>query len=70
MSKITAELKKRIFYNEEIETVTPLDLTGTPEADRMEIWYLYSKYGRDPERRKLCEGKLEEARDAAGRYRI
>ena len=30
----------------------------------MEIWYLYSKYGRDPERRKLCKGKLEEARDA------
>lgn len=70
MSKITAEMKKRIFYNEEIETVTPLDLTGTSEADRMEIWYLYSKYGRDPERRKLCEGKLEEARDAAGRYRL
>lgn len=70
MSSIVSELKKRIFYNEEIETVTPLDLTGAPDDVKMEIWYLYSRYGKDPERRKICEGKLEEARNAAGRYRL
>lgn len=68
---VVAKMKAAIFYNESIEDLTPMDLTGAPEDQKMEIWYLYSKYGQDKSRRKLCAGKLEEARKhAAGRYSV
>lgn len=69
-NSIVADMKRAIFYNESIEELTPLDLTGTSWENRMEIYYLYSKYGKDPERRTLCEKKLEDLRDAAGRHSI
>ena len=67
MNKI-AEMKRAIFFEESIEEITPMDLTGAPADQKLEIYYLYSKYGRDPERVKLCEQKLKEVRDAARRY--
>lgn len=62
MNKIIAEMKAAIFYNEGIEDLTPLDIQGFPDSEKMEILYLYSKYGNDPERRKICELKLESLR--------
>lgn len=66
MSKV-AELRMAVFLGEPIEDITPLDLTGASESDRMEILYMYAKYGKDPERKKLCEEKLREVRDLAAR---
>lgn len=62
MNKIIAEMKAAIFYNDGIEDLTPLDIQGFPDSEKMEILYLYSKYGKDPERRKICELKLESLR--------
>ena len=71
MSNVVADMKTAIFYGDSIEDLTPMDLTGAPEDQKMEIWYLYSKYGKDKSRRKLCSVKLEEARKhAAGRYSV
>lgn len=67
MNNIVAEMKAAIFFNESIEDLTPMDLTGAPEEQKMEIWYLYSKYGKDKFRRNLCARKLEEARKACSR---
>lgn len=68
MSKV-AELRMAVFLDESIEDITPLDLTGASDSDRMEILYIYSKYGKDPERKKICEQKLKEERiHAAGRH--
>lgn len=69
MNKV-AEMKRAIFFEEPIEEITPMDLTGAPVDQKLEILYLYSKYGKDPERVKLCEQKLKEVRDAAGRHRV
>lgn len=62
MNRIIADLKAAIFYNEGIEDLTPLDIQGFPDYEKMEILYLYSKYGKDPERRKICLLKLESLR--------
>lgn len=71
MSNIVADMKAAIFYGDSIEDLTPMDLTGAPEDQKMEIWYLYSKYGKDKYRQNLCARKLEEARKhAAGRYSV
>ena len=71
MSNVVADMKAAIFYGDSIEEITPMDLTGAPDDQKMEIWYLYSKYGQDKSRRKLCSVKLEEARKhAAGRYSV
>lgn len=71
MSNVVADMKAAIFYGDSIEEITPMDLTGAPEDQKMEIWYLYSKYGQDKSRRKLCSVKLEEARKhATGRYSV
>lgn len=68
MNKV-AEMKAAIFFGESIEDITPWDLTGAPEDQKMEILYLYSKYGKDPARVRVCEQKLKEVRiHAAGRY--
>ena len=67
MNKIS-EMKRAIFFNESIEEITPMDMTGAPVDHKLEIYYLYAKYGKDPERVKLCEQKLKEVRDAAGRH--
>ena len=68
MNKVS-DMKAAIFFGESIEDITPLDLTGASESDRMEILYMYSKYGKDPARVRICEQKLKEARiHAAGRY--
>ena len=62
MNRIIADMKAAIFYNEGIEDLTPLDIQGFPDDEKMEILYLYSKYGEEPERRKICLLKLESLR--------
>ena len=70
MNKV-AEIRMAVFLGDPIEDITPLDLTGASESDRMEILYMYSKYGKDPARVRICEEKLKEARiHAAGRHRV
>ena len=51
MNKIS-EMKRAIFFNESIEEITPMDMTGAPVDHKLEIYYLYAKYGKDPERVK------------------
>lgn len=67
MSELISKIHAAIFYDEPIEDLVPMDLTGCGEEDRRSIYYLYAKYGRDPERRIICSRKLEEVRHATGR---
>ena len=67
MNRIVSEMKAAIFYNEGIEDLTPLDIQGFPDEEKMEILYLYSKYGKDPERQKICLLKLETLRNETRR---
>lgn len=66
MSELVSKIHAAIFYDEPIEDLVPLDLTGASQEDRRSIYYLYAKYGRDPDRRIICNRKLEEVRHAAG----
>lgn len=66
MSELLSKIHAAIFYDESIEDLVPMDLTGCTEEDRRSIYYLYTKYGKDPERRIICSQKLVEVRHAAG----
>lgn len=66
MSELLSKIHAAIFYDEPIDDLVPMDLTGCSEEDRRSIYYLYAKYGRDPERRIICSRKLGGGKYAAG----
>ena len=56
--RIIKEMYTRYKNGESPEDIIPYDLSGMSEECQQEMYAFYVKYGKDPERRRICERRL------------